>query len=228
MGLKCSATAYKNTIYNNKANGIETGGNATTDVVYNIYNNLIYSNNSSNINSGIFEGSKGTGSIDLSITNNVIYQNSGTAQQEVTITDDVDSLTMKNNILWTTATRRTFSYQAAASTGIRDIDYNLHWRADGAPNIRWLTNYPSWAQWQGTYSMDTHGSNANPLFKSSTDFHLQPGSPCQDAGTPIAGIHDQAGNTDFGGAKSPQRTNPSIGAYEFIRPVIRGRVMPGK
>ncbi len=96
-------------------------------------------------------------------------------------------------------------------TGIVDIDYNLHWRADGAPNIRWGTTYPTWAQWQAM-GYDLHGVNGDPLLvsASTSDFTLQSTSPCINAGANVGLIKD------FAGISVPQGSSPDIGAYEYV------------
>ncbi len=59
---------------------------------------------------------------------------------------------------------------------------------------------------QGGY-VGTGNINADPQFVSSTDLHLQPGSPCRGAGTASG-----APTTTIDGA--PRPNPPSIGAYE--------------
>ncbi len=54
--------------------------------------------------------------------------------------------------------------------------------------------------------------DADPLFVSEWDFHLEPGSPCIDAGT------DAGVGTDLEGDKRPLLTGHDIGADEFNGP----------
>jgi hypothetical protein len=204
-----SANIYDNLIYGNSGSGIECGYNGSANVVLQFYNNLIYGNGLNNNQSGIFENDMGSGTLSLTILNNTLYQNSNTTQSEVQVSDNISSLTMKNNILWAASTRRTFSAMGVL-TGAVAIDYNLHWSSTpgGAPNIRWGTNYPTWSQWQNTYGFDKHGISLNPLLVNPTsNFNLQAGSPAIGAGVNVGLTNDYAAN--------PVHNPPSIGAYEY-------------
>ena len=55
---------------------------------------------------------------------------------------------------------------------------------------------------------------ADPLFVSTNDFHLQPGSRCINAGTNLAGM---SGGTDLDGNPRIDNGTVDIGAYEFMR-----------
>jgi len=57
--------------------------------------------------------------------------------------------------------------------------------------------------WEGEGNIDE-----NPLFEGFIDYHLRPGSPCIDAGTP-----DGAPPDDIEG--NPRDEKPDMGAYEF-------------
>ncbi len=59
----------------------------------------------------------------------------------------------------------------------------------------------------------TGNITGNPLFvdASAADYHLQPGSPCIDAGTSY-----KAPDTDYDGTSRPQGSGYDIGAYEYI------------
>ncbi len=198
-----SANVYRNAIYNNNGNGLLLGGNGATNVVYQVYDNLIYGNNILDASGGLKEASKGAGTLSLSIYNNTVYKNSATTQQELKIEDDLTVLNVKNNIFYTTDTRRTAS--VVAQTGTVAIDNNLHWRADGDPAIYYAGGAHTWAEWQG-HGYDTVGVNADPLFVSASDFHLQPGSPAINAGVDVGLITDYAGR--------PIQLASDIGAYE--------------
>jgi hypothetical protein len=69
----------------------------------------------------------------------------------------------------------------------------------------------------------TGNITTNPLFVSTStpDFHLMPRSPAIDAGTNVSLT------SDYSGALAPQRSTPSIGAYEYIRKRVGNRIMAG-
>ncbi len=144
----------------------------------------------------------------MTIENNTVYQNSNTTQQELKIEDPVDELTVKNNIFYTTPTRRTM--WAVAQTGTVNIDNNLHWRADGNPSIYYSGAGRTWAQWQAL-GFDTHGVNSDPLLISpaTSDLSLQSTSPCIDAGADV-GL-----STDLASRRVPNGAAPDIGALEW-------------
>jgi len=211
--VRGSANVYWNNIYRNAGSGIEFGGNGATNVVYQAYGNIIYNNNSDGQNDGIVEQAKGAGTIGLVIENNTIYQNGSTNQQEVKVADDVTSLMMKNNIIYATATRR--SFWAVSQSGTVAINYNLHWRADGDPSIYYNGAQKTWVQWQAL-GYDTHGVNGDPLLASAStsDFSLQSTSPCINAGTDV-GL-----SLDIQGWQVPYGAAPDIGAYEWWPPLL--------
>lgn len=201
-----SANVYRNSVHGNANSGIELGQNSATNVAYNIYSNLIYGNNSSNSSSGITEQTKGAGTLSLTLDNNTVYQNGNTSQQEVKFADDLTALTMRNNLLFATATRRTLN--TVAQTGTVAIDHNLHWRADGNPAIFYIAGEVTWSAWQAL-GYDTNAPDpADPTLTSpTTDFTLQVGSPAINAGTDVGLTQDIDGN--------PIVSTPDIGAYEY-------------
>jgi parallel beta-helix repeat protein len=218
--LRGSANVYKNKIYNNAGSGIECGGNGTANVIYSIYQNLIFENNTNNQGDGIVEQLIGTGTISLIVENNTVYQNGNISQQEFNVADNVTILTVKNNLFYATPTRKTMA--SLAQTGTVSIDYNLHWRADGDPNLFYAGVGKTWAQWQAL-GYDTHGFNANPLFvnASGNNFQLQSTSPAIKAGTNV-GL-----TTDFLG--KPIIGLPDLGVYEWdplLSPPLNLQIVP--
>ena len=188
-GLKFvgSANAYNNTIYGNNGSGIMVGQNGAVNVVYLLYGNLIYSNDLDNADDGIVEQSMGAGTISLTVIGNTLYQNGNTSQQEFKITDNLTVLTVENNLLFATPTRRTMSIATQRGTVV--IDYNLQWRADGNPSIIYNGAVMTWAAWQAL-GFDKHGVNANPLLTNpgARVFTLQPSSPAIGVGVYIPGV----------------------------------------
>jgi hypothetical protein len=61
---------------------------------------------------------------------------------------------------------------------------------------------------------DTSHVSGNPLFVSSTDFHLKSGSPAIDAGYNLGSLNTK----DFDGNIRPKGAGYDIGAYEFPSP----------
>jgi len=115
-------------------------------------------------------------------------------------------------------------------TGISDgnaknniFDYNDYYRPNGG-NIASL-NYggspptvlanlanlqSGWATYSSAYpNNDAHSISANPLFLSSSDYHLQSTSPAIDAGTDV-GL-----TTDYDNKTVPSGPHPDIGAHEY-------------
>jgi len=88
------------------------------------------------------------------------------------------------------------------------IDYNRYYEPSYTM-IRWNdVSYTQgqFAKFQETTKQERHGSVGDPLFRSSTDFHLAPNSPCKGAGVYVGLDADHEGN--------PIRGVPSIGAFE--------------
>ena len=184
-----SINAYRNLIYDNYGAGVQIADNEATDIVCTIYDNIIHDNNRSDSFGGIVENDKGAGSISLTVDNNTLYNNANTSQLEIKLVDDIDVFTMFNNILFASSTRRTFG--SPTLTGAVNIDYNLHWRADGNPSIIYAGEGVTWEQWRAL-GFDTHGVNANPRFISTStpDFSLQSTSPAINAGANLNSGYD--------------------------------------
>ena len=86
-----------------------------------------------------------------------------------------------------------------------NLDYNLYYVTTVAK-----TSVPvnTLAQWQMSFGKDLHSISADPLFNSSTDFHLLPGSPAIDAGANLGYTLDFEGVVITG--------TPEIGAYQYV------------
>lgn len=192
-----SANIYNNISYGNRLEGIELGWNAAINAVYNVHHNICYGSTTGF--PGLFVGSKGTGTITLTVENNVFYK-SGTVSSEISIENDLNGVTIKNNVFYAAAGRP--SIYLVPQTGPVSIDYNLSWRDDGVASNRYGSSTLSWSQWRGM-GFDTHALNANPLFvnPSVNDFHLQSTSPAIDSGIDV-------------GLPYTGRA-PDIGAYEW-------------
>lgn len=101
------------------------------------------------------------------------------------------------------------------------FDYNLTWNhaGSGMDYTVGATTYVSFAEWQAA-GYDTHGVSANPLFKSTTDLHLNSGSPAKKAGTDVGITLDLSGKA--------YKVPPSMGVYEVLGSIFNVTVGDNK
>lgn len=101
-------------------------------------------------------------------------------------------------------------YSCTAGAPFLDSDYNLFWSTKDKPFNIGGVDY-TFAEYQALSGKDAHSIFADPKFVDALngDYHLQPTSPCLNAGTTIAGI-----TTDLDGNQYPSPNGASIGPYE--------------
>jgi hypothetical protein len=177
---------YNNILMNPQNSGIHLYGVHGAD----IFNNTFYGHNTS-------------------ATDNV-------AQIKMTAADCTDVI-IKNNIFYSTHTSNSSALCAiytssAITTANITADYNTYYRnatSRSLIDIRGETavyHYDDLANIRSVLGWETHGQCIDPSFVSSSDFHLQSGSPCIGAGTNLNLPHDYDGNAIL--------NPPAIGAYE--------------
>jgi len=174
------------------------------------------------IYSNIFKYNRGygvgiEGLSDVRIYNNTFYQNNTSSSAAFFVYVDTDPVyaDIRNNIFYTTLSNDTGGGGSGVTTyNIIDShvtsDYNLYYRINNSLRIMFITStsYYMNSLFPITEGYETNGLKANPLFISSTDLHLQEGSPAIGAGVDF-GIE-----LDFDGNAFDSST-PSIGAYEY-------------
>ena len=167
-----------------------------------IYYNLIY--NHSEWTSYTEHGIVGNGS-GYKIYNNVLYNNMHNIRGWV---DTCDDWVVKNNVLMNPVDMHI--QFVAGVTGL-DCDNNQYY-PDGATRFSWAGTDYNFADWKTNSGQDGSSPDvADPLFTSPTsDFTLQEGSPCRNAGTDVGLIQDYAGNA------VPMGAAEDIGAYEYV------------
>jgi hypothetical protein len=150
--------------------------------------------------------------------NNASYENSGLQIYNNTIISrDVNGAALflgqynnannaiKNNILVNEVAG--YIVETSATLGAyQTMDFNCYY-SSGADKFRNQGADQSFAAWKTASSGDAHSINSDPLFRSATDFHLQPSSPCIYTGTDVSLTSDFDGLPIRGSA-------PNIGAYE--------------
>lgn len=174
-----------------------------------IYSNIFVSPTGAAIN---MEGSQ-----SVYIYNNTFYNNNNAGSDaHVWVDDNNSSVKVKNNIFYTTSTNDQGGVELFVRSGTAtakvDADYNLYYRINN--NLRIVNKENT-----GVYFMDDIASirsvlgweknsptPGDPLFVSTSDLHVQAGSPTIGAGLAIAEVA-----TDYEGKAF---TNPpNIGCY---------------
>ena len=147
------------------------------------------------------------------IYNNTCY--GGQSNAVVLQTLAATKVIFKNNILSHHANNKVIIYiddTNGVDISNSTFDNNCYYRA--APTADFWAyaggGGDDFADWQSTHSQDANGLNEDPVFTTpGTDYTLQAGSNCRDAGVDVSLTRDYAGES------VPQETNPSIGAYEY-------------
>ncbi len=120
------------------------------------------------------------------------------------LTGTVSSCNIKNNIFKTCLNQSVYIYGDESKIS---IDYNLY-----NVNVVGIINsskiYTTLDQWRSATSQDTHSLSGDPVFASSSDYHLKSSSPAIYAGATL-GL-----NTDYDGVFTG--SHPDIGAYEYV------------
>jgi parallel beta-helix repeat protein len=155
----------------------------------------------------------------VNIYNNVLYNNldmrySNAEPRELKINVDVNTLRIKNNIIYRNKTNY-YAIRFVAQSNM-DMDNNciLASRIGHYGGIRTFT----FSEWQNATTGDSHSINADPLFVDApnNNFKLQSDSPCIDAGTDVGLKQDFAGNLRPQDGNGDGIAEFDIGAYEYI------------
>jgi len=184
---------YRNLIYNagfgiyeSNRKGTSGAEGPTSDHEY--FNNVFY-----NIGT---HGSYRTpfwwrGVQNIKFYNNTVYMNAGYTAFELTASSQ--GAEFLNNAVSISGNVAVYNINDGSSAAARD--YNCYWNRNGTVG-----------------AVGAHDVVGNPRFANAAvgDFHLQPNSPCIDAGTTLSGFGD-----DKDGRPRPQGARWDIGAYEF-------------
>jgi hypothetical protein len=127
--------------------------------------------------------------------------------------------TMRNNIFMGATYAMYYYYGDAYPASANYNDYRLN-AGGSTPIYHYSYGAMSVATWKSTSGKDTSSMDRDPLFKTGTDAHLQPTSPCIDSAGAYSGI-----TTDIDGDTRGAR--PDIGADEYIMDIAtRGIIAP--
>ncbi len=205
-----SSTSSVTTIRSSTINGNSNSGIYCQSGTEYLDKTIIESNMSSNAGGGIYFRSS-----DIHVTNCVIANNSvtnggggvysdqSTSQfYNCTLTGNssnynyakcislyYSSTVISNSIIWTDSNPTSGSLIIGIASGLSITYSDVYGGYSGTGNI-----------------------NSDPLFVSTSDFHLQSGSPCIDTAT-----SDGAQTSDIFGTPRPQGAGYDMGAYEYTR-----------
>ncbi len=179
-----------------------------------ILTNNIVANNTGTNGGGIYANSTGTGSdVDLTLTNDTITANTsdyGGGLDLVSSGSGITTVTAKNEIIWgNTASVKgddIYLYQDSSTTTV-STTYS---------DIGTVVNDPINP---GTYMGDTNNISGDPIFVNTVmcDYHLDPLSPCIDAGTNVgAPTVDYEGDTRPLDGDGETVAITDIGADEYV------------
>ena len=206
-----------------------------TPGTYNIYNNLITNFSTTTVTtdpSCVIEGIRVSAATIDGITTN-IYHNT-VVIPDLTITPGTGTVlpkafylnmsgasgtrtaNVKNNIFSSQEddfTSYTYAWASNVNGSTLVSDYNdLTYTTNGKTGLFGATECALLSDWRTAASQDANSISADPLFVSSSDFHLTGTSPCVNAGTNVGITTDLDGNSR---PEPPSGTLYDIGAYEF-------------
>ena len=139
---------------------------------------------------------------NCSAYNNVLYAIGGVG---LSAFNNCSGIALKNNI----------AHSCALAVHVRPdsqagfvSDHNDWWVT--GKKLEWGWDYMPFEEWRAATGQDAHSLCADPGFVNAAglDFHLQPDSPCIDAGADV-GL-----TADYDGRAVPQGQGPDIGAHE--------------
>jgi uncharacterized repeat protein (TIGR02059 family) len=212
VGIRIEYLCDKMNIYNNEFKNLSMGLYFSTSTGKTMRDVYVYYNIFRNIGTNINEKGWGirvtvndlTNIFDnWNIINNVFTanKNGGSTVYGIQIPGgNVSNITIRNNTIQGFSVSPIFKSNSPSKASTVSIENNLFF--DNGSN-----NDPSGSATFTNYVLDKN-LKANPLFVSSTDFHLQTGSPAIGKGLKISWI-----TTDYDG--NAINDPPSIGVYEF-------------
>jgi len=250
--LNGPVTVYGNVIHdfvlwddnanNNHHDGVYCFVNTSTLNACWVYNNYIYGDPGTHMNTFIFDSQRtgGPSCSGVQIFNNVLVNSSAVHFPANTFIQDwcTNSLvvnntgvgltntgggglsesvgiggTMKNNLI---SSVQLGIYTPATST-LAGSDYNLFYNL-GATNSMVYTGtfYNGVAAWVTGTGFDTHSVTSNPNLTGS--YTLNAGSPAIAAGTNLTSLGITALNSDKAGIPRPASGAWDIGAYQYVAP----------
>ena len=160
--------------------------------------NLVYNNVSYDNEQGIYVYGFGNYTGGETVVGNILKNN----------------ISFSNGTLQFSAINGAQNAHAASGWGSGNIYTHNCFGVEVADFITWGTATPdTYDVWETAYGSSTFSVKSDPLFVSSSDFHLQPSSPAINAGVDV-GL-----TSDYDSISLPRGAGFEIGAYEYPVPL---------
>jgi hypothetical protein len=207
-GLPCNAIIRYNKVFNSKFGNPNTPGMGVGSVAaggkVEIYYNLLV--NCASAGFECYAPSNG----NILFYNNTIYLNNSTGSNGTIYLVYGKNFVFKNNIIVRDYAKDKTLFLIQQPSNMSVNDYNLYYTFnDPGSHFRAYYNgyYNTLATWTIATNQDAHSVNTDPLFVNvASDWRLQTGSPCINAGVDVGLTRDILGNPIVG--------LPDMGAYE--------------
>ena len=197
--LRGSGTITNCKIYNNSHSGFNLNTNEIYNADYTINDNLVYGNKVY----GIMQGNaKGTGTVKISVNNNTFYNNGSDAT--IMVVPIVQGLILRNNIFHGGTSGG--SVVSIANSATTTHSNNLYYR-NGTGDLKYIIKDGTSVYSSGVLAWEPTAIIVDPLFISTSDFHLKQGSTAIGKGIAISGIVKDISGVLY---KIP----PDIGCYQ--------------
>jgi hypothetical protein len=204
-------------VYGNKIHGNLAGGSVTASLYctfdgttypgprVNVYNNLFISDNNGNMTGPAFAGGN-----TYNVYNNTIVLKADKTGYGILGGNPGTIINLLNNIIVNAA--QGVASPSNANYTLGTVDYNLWYNVARWSDAEGKVYRNTIADWQAA-GHDAHGYYADPIFVSTTDYHLQATSPARGKAT--SSISPLTFTNDYAGAARPQGAAWDIGAYEY-------------
>ncbi|UPK72264.1 right-handed parallel beta-helix repeat-containing protein [Chitinophaga filiformis] len=189
--------------------GAEENGSASNITVV---ANVLQENREAGLALGGYNSETSGQVLNATIINNTFYRNSVNASTGEIAMTKASNCVVSNNIFYTNA-KLLFYVESITPQQNNRFDYNTWFTPTGTVSVQWAgKSYSSFATYQTGAKQDAHSINKDPLFVSTSDFHLQSGSPSRNIAD-VTAIKD-ATQLDKDGLPLVKNNVSSMGAYQ--------------
>lgn len=157
--------------------GAEEDGTASNITVV---SNILQSNRETGLALGGYNSGTSGQVLNATIINNTFYRNSTNASSGEIAMTKASNCIIANNVFYTNAARL-FYVESISPQASNSFDYNTWFTPSGSVSVTWAgKSYSSFTAYQTGAKQDAHSINKDPLFVSTTDYHLQSSSPSRN------------------------------------------------